>query len=263
MYNLIKFELYKLRRSKTFKISLILISVCVVFIVFKYFSSSHKLMIFNSVFNGREYGFWINNFKDKLNPKPVEFVHSAMGLIPILEIIVMFLVGEFIIDEYSDGTIKNIIFYGHKREKVCISKIITMAIATLILSSLLFFGTVIGAFISGAIKNFTHVNILQEICFILLIFIIFIAITTCYTFLSILIKNKAIVVTIGMIYIFLSSIFIGRFSLQKYTPTFMLMDIGIIPPTSENIIHMIITCIILIIVTSFLGIFLFKKQDIK
>ena len=43
----------------------------------------------------------------------------------------------------------------------------------------------------------------------------------------------------------------------------MLMDIGIVLPTVQNIQHIIITCIILIIVTSCLGIYIFKKEDIK
>lgn len=43
----------------------------------------------------------------------------------------------------------------------------------------------------------------------------------------------------------------------------MLMDIGIVPPTVQNIHHIIMTCIILIIVTSCLGIYIFKKEDIK
>ncbi|MCR1975373.1 ABC transporter permease [Clostridium sporogenes] len=205
----------------------------------------------------------MNNFNDRLNPKAIEFVRSALGFGPILETLIIFMAGEFIIKEYSYGTLKNILSYGHKRDQVYISKIIIMLVVTFILTFLLLFGTVIVAFISGAIKKISYDEILEAINFILLICIVFTAIASIYTFLCTLIKSKSLIVTIGLIYIFLSSIFIGKIPYQKYTPTFMLMDIGIAPITAQNIHHIIITCIILIIVTSFLGIFVFKREDIK
>ncbi|APQ96344.1 ABC transporter permease [Clostridium botulinum] len=263
MYNLIKFEFYKLKHNRVFRNSLIVISLCVAYTIYLFFSKGNKYMIFNSEFGGREYGFWLNNFNDGLNPKAIEFVRSALGFGPIFEILIMFIAGEFIIKEYSYGTLKNVLSYGHKREQVYISKMIIMFVVTFILTFLLLFGTVIVAFISGAIKKVSYDEILQAINFILLICIVFTAIASIYTFLCTLIKSKSLIVTIGIIYIYLSSIFIGRIPYQEYTPTFMLMDIGIVPPTVQNIQHIIMTCIILIIVTSCLGIYIFKKEDIK
>ncbi|HBJ2609824.1 TPA: ABC transporter permease [Clostridium botulinum] len=263
MYNLIKFEFYKLKHNRVFKNSLIIISLCVAYTIYIFFSNEYKYMIFNCTFGGRDYGFWLNNFNDKLNPKAVEFVHSALGFVPIFEILIMFIAGEFIIREYSYGTLKNILSYGHKREQVYISKIIIMLVVAFILTFLLLFGTVIVAFITGAIKKISYGEILEAINFILLICIVFTAIASIYTFLCTLIKSKSLIVAIGIIYINVSYIFIGRIPYQKYTPTFMLMDIGVVPPSIQNIQHIIMTCIILIIVTSLLGISVFKKQDIK
>ncbi|APF25560.1 ABC-2 transporter family protein [Clostridium sporogenes] len=263
MYNLIKFEFYKLKHNRVFKNSLILISLCVAYTIYLFFFKEHTYKVFNSAFGGREYGFWLNNFNNRGNPKAIEFVHSALGFVPIFELLIMFIAGEFIIKEYSYGTLKNILSYGHKREQVYISKIIIMLVATFILTFLLLFGTVIVAFISGAIKKVSYDEILGAINFILLICIVFTAIASIYTFLCTLIKSKSLIVAIGLIYIFVSSIFIGKIPYQKYTPTFMLMDIGIVPPTVQNIHHIIMTCIILIIVTSFLGIYVFKKEDIS
>ncbi|RHW66701.1 hypothetical protein DZC34_00625 [Clostridium botulinum] len=263
MYNLIKFEFYKLKHNRVFKNSLILISLCVAYVIYLFFSKGHTHKIFNSVFEGREYGFWLNNFNNRGNPKVIEFARSALGFVPILETLIIFIAGEFIIKEYSYGTLKNILSYGHKREQVYISKIIIMFVVTFILTFLLLFGTVIVAFITGAIKKVSYDEILGAINFILLICIVFTAIGSIYTFLCTLIKSKSLIVAIGLIYIFVSSIFIGRIPYQKYTPTFMLMDIGIVAPTVQNIHHIIMTCIILIIVTSCLGIYIFKKEDIN
>ncbi|EJO5348268.1 ABC transporter permease [Clostridium botulinum] len=263
MYNLVKFEFYKLKRSRIFKNSLILISLIVFYTIYLFFFKEHKYMIMNSALGGREYGFWINNFNNKLNPKPIEFLYSALGFGPILEILIMLIAGEFIIKEYSYGTLKNVLSYGHKREHVYISKILIMFVVTFILTVLLLLGTVAGAFVSGAIKKISYREMYGIINFIFLSWIIFMAIASVYTFLATLIKSKSLIVTIGMIYIFLANIFIGKISWQKYTPTFMLMDIGIMPPSIQNIHHIIVTCISLIIVMSFLGILIFKKQDIK
>ncbi|AUN09750.1 hypothetical protein RSJ21_04710 [Clostridium botulinum] len=263
MYNLIKFEFYKLKHNRVFKNSLIVISLCVAYTIYLFFFKEYTHKVFNAAFGGREYGFWLNNFNNRGNPKAIEFVRSALGFVPILQILIIFVAGEFIIKEYSYGTLKNIVSYGHKREQVYISKIIIMLVVTFILTFLLLFGTVIVAFISGAIKKVSYDEILEAINFILLLSIVFTAIASIYTFLCTLIKSKSLIVTIGLIYIFVSATSVGRIPYQKYTPTFMLMDIGIVPPTVQNIQHIIMTCIILIIVTSCLGIYIFKKEDIK
>ncbi|KOR24878.1 membrane protein [Clostridium sp. L74] len=43
----------------------------------------------------------------------------------------------------------------------------------------------------------------------------------------------------------------------------MLMDIGVVYPSVQNIHHIIMTCIALIIVSSCLGMYIFKREDIK
>ncbi|MBD5638729.1 ABC transporter permease [Clostridium botulinum] len=263
MYNLIKFEFYKLKRSRIFKNSLILISLIVFFTIYLFFFKKYEFKIMNSAFGGREYGFWINNFNNRLSPKAIDFVYSAFGFAPVLEILIMLIAGEFVIKEYSYGTLKNIVSYGHKREHIYISKILTMSVVTFSLTVLLLLGTVAGAFISGAINKISYREIYEIINFIFLAWIIFTSIASIYTFLYTLIKSKSLVVTIGMVYMFLANIFIGKISYQKYTPTFILMDIGIVSPSIQNVHHIIMTCIVLIIVTSCLGICVFKKEDIK
>nr|WP_243154628.1 response regulator transcription factor [Clostridium sporogenes] len=51
--------------------------------------------------------------------------------------------------------------------------------------------------------------------------------------------------------------------LIRYKPTFMLMDIGVVYPSVQNTHHIIMTCIALIIVSSCLGMYIFKREDIK
>jgi ABC-2 type transport system permease protein len=43
----------------------------------------------------------------------------------------------------------------------------------------------------------------------------------------------------------------------------MLMNIGTLRPNSVDILNMIVTCFILTILSTLLGIFIFKNQDIK
>ncbi len=263
MYNLIKFEFYKLKNSRAFRNSLILISLCVIYTIYVFFSKGNVYMILNSQFAGRGYGFWINNFSNRGNPKAIEFAQSALGFGPTFELLIMFIAGEFIIKEYSYGTLKNILSYGHKREQVYISKIIIMLVVTFILTFLLMFGTVIGAFVTGAMKKFSYNEMLDAINYILLICVIFATIASIYTFLSVVIKSKSLIVAVGLIYIFVSSTYVGRIPYQKYTPTYMLMDISVVYPSVQNMHHIIMTCIALIIITSCLGMYIFKREDIK
>lgn len=220
MYNLIKFEFYKLKHNRVFKNSLIIISLCVAYTIYLFFFKEYTHKVFNAAFGGREYGFWLNNFNNRGNPKAIEFVRSALGFVPILQILIIFMAGEFIIKEYSYGTLKNIVSYGHKREQVYISKIIIMLVVTFILTFLLLFGTVIVAFISGAIKKVSYDEILEAINFILLLSIVFTAIASIYTFLCTLIKSKSLIVTIGLIYIFVSATSVGRIPLSKIYTNF-------------------------------------------
>ncbi|WP_055666086.1 ABC transporter permease [Desnuesiella massiliensis] len=266
MYNLVKFEFYKLRHSKTFRNSLIVVAALIAYTVNLFFKNQAKWMIFNFQVNDREYGFWVNNFKDKLHPQAVEFLYSAFGFSLIIVILTMFLVGEALVDEYSNGTVKNIVAYGHSRVKIYLSKLFVTSLAVCILISFLLLGTVFAAFISGILESISLEAILEMMKFILVSYFIFAAMVSIYMLLGIYLRKKSLLVGLGMSYV-LVSIFTGGipslFKYQRHAPLFMLMDIGVVPPSAHTIYVLIINCSIIIMGTILLGNIIFKNQDIK
>lgn len=269
MYNLFKFELYKLRHSKTFRNCLLIISGLIILNIVMYFNAPQQMYIMTDYLEGRNFGFVVNNFIDKLHPTSIEFCYSAAGFATIVEVLVMFLVGAIVIDEYTNGTIKNIAAHGHKRMYVYISKLLTLALGVLILSAFLIFGTtMVGTFINRERGLFSLNNILAMIKFVLVLWGILFSLASIYMCLAIIIRNKAVVVGLGTTLMF-STYFLMRPLYRalnrypRYTPTYMLMDICSVPPSAAGLYSMLTTCSVLIIFTTIVGGYMFKRQDIK
>ena len=72
MYNLLKFEIYKLKHNKTFINSLIITSLLIIYSIYLFFYSKVTFKIVENSFQGNEFGFLVNNFKDRLHPKAIE-----------------------------------------------------------------------------------------------------------------------------------------------------------------------------------------------
>lgn len=269
MYNLIKFEFYKLKNSKVFKNSLIVISCFVILGIIIFFGTEESIDIMHDYLGGRNLGFSINYFADKSHPTAVEFFYSALGFIPVMEILVLFLVAALVVNEYSNGTIKNIVSYGHKRIYIYISKLFIISLAIFILVSLLLFGSVlIQVVINGCGKTFSFNDIFYMFRCTLLLWIVLTSMASIYMCLATFVKSKSVVVGVGIILMFLSSVFLHLLYSQlngypNYTPTYMLINICSEAPNAATIYHMIINCIVLIVSTTLLGGFIFKNQDIK
>jgi ABC-2 type transport system permease protein len=233
--------------------------------VYLFFYSKNITKIINTPFNGKEIGFLVNNFKDRTHPKLIEFFYSSFGFCPIISILVMFLVGSLVIDEYSSGTIKNMVAYGHKRIKIYISKLIIISLSIFILIVFLLFGTVIvGIFVNGWNDSFSFNVFMKMIKFTMLTVVILSSLASIYMCLAVFIRNKSILVALGIIAMFsISSClpYLNNYAdFIKYTPTFMLIEMGML---QINIYNMVSTCSVWIIITTLLGVFVFKNLEIK
>lgn len=267
MYNLIKFELYKLKKNKAFKIC-ILLTVFIVFLTIRrFFSSTTPTYIFRFLYKGQDYGFTVNNFRDRMHPQAIEFLNSAFGYIVLIEIMLMFIVAVVVIDEYSKGTIKSIIAYGHKRYKIYFSKLIAISIASGVLIGILLLGSVIVSIpIRGAGSNLSIESIIKILKFVFLVWLIFIDIVSIYICMAIIIRNKSLLIGIGMGYFILTIFLSGKesvFKYQQYTPLFNLMKIGMSYPNTDTTLNIMFLCVATIIITTVLGVVTLKKQDIK
>ena len=92
--------------------------------------------------------------KDMMNPTSIEVYHASFGS-GVIEIIIGILVGALIAKEYSQGTIKNFLAYGKRREEFYLAKFVSMVIAvTIILAVMTILPTIVVTLMNGWGKAF-------------------------------------------------------------------------------------------------------------
>ena len=70
--------------------------------------------------------------KDIMNPTAIEVYHSSFGS-GVIEILIGILVAALMAKEYSQGTIKNFLAYGKKREEFYLAKFIAIVVGVAII----------------------------------------------------------------------------------------------------------------------------------
>ncbi|NMM62970.1 ABC transporter permease subunit [Clostridium sp. P21] len=262
MYNLLKFEMYKLKYNKTFISSVIVTAFSIIWCIYLSLYNNHTIKEINDYFQGREFGILINNFQDRVHPKFIEYFYSAFGFCPVISILVIFLVGSIVIDEYTEGTIKNIAAYGHKRVKIYISKLIIICLSIFILIILLLFGTAImGSFISGWNGTFSFNLFIQMMKVTISITLVYFSLASIYICLAVIIRNKSIFAVLSIIGMIIEVSYLFQFNdFFKHMPMFMFIEICML---QINLYSIILNCSILIIITTLVGAFIFKNLELK
>ncbi|WP_243124590.1 ABC transporter permease [Clostridium sp. AWRP] len=262
MYNLLKFEIYKLKHNKTFFSSLMITSFLIIYSICLFFHSKAILKILETSYQGNEFGFLVNNFKDRLHPKAIEFFCSSFGLSPCIAVILIFIVGSLVLDEFSNGTINNIIVYGHKRAEIYMSKFLIASLSGLILIALLLFGTIAASSFINCSKEFLSFNdLIKSIEFTILAALILSSLTSIYMCLAMFIRNKLILITLIILAMILITSYPPSFkSIMKYSPIFMLIDMGAFKIDPYSII---LSSVIIIVTTTIVGIIKFEKLELK
>ena len=159
MPRLIKAELYKLFKSRIFKILCavaILLSVMTIsmdalmseeFIMNNMgdIPQDAKVQMIEEMKNSQtedviiqpgQLGIHMGNVKDPFNITPLEMFHASFGA-GLIEILIGILVATMLAKEYSQGTIKNTLAYGKKREHFYMAKFISITLGVAILLILL------------------------------------------------------------------------------------------------------------------------------
>src|SRR5690242_16663870 len=108
MHNLLKAEFYKLRNSKIFQFSLLVMVIQAVSIHFLY-----------------------NGLREKSGKGIFLFAFSSQDFLLLIMTMGCFI--YFIASEFSIGCIRNLIAYGHKRRNILISKSISYYVGVVII----------------------------------------------------------------------------------------------------------------------------------
>ncbi|MEG0297335.1 MAG: ABC transporter permease subunit [Clostridium sp.] len=159
MLRLVKAEMYKMFKSRLFKVlcgvAIALSMVCIGFtqMMNEDFMKStlgdmpeeqkeqmiqevQNMGASDAIVTPGKLGFTTTGAKDQFNITPEELFHVSFGS-GIIEILFVILVAGLCAKEYSQGTIKNTLAYGKKREEFYISKFIAITAGTAIIMALM------------------------------------------------------------------------------------------------------------------------------
>ena len=291
MIRLVKAELFKLSKNRTFKI-LSIIAIFLSILIFIMTTSVFDKLVEESInqISKEQAEQMLNlgtntenqvvipgnmgmhiNAKDIFNPTVSEVFHSSFGS-GVTEILIGILIAAFLAKEYSERTIKNVLAYGKSRTEFYLAKFIAIIIAIIILLACLVLISTIGSgIINGWGETFKVSQLLHLIRTFFLAVISNASVAAILMIIAILIKSNGgtIGITVG-IFVFLPSIISFLYGSNKVfdkiyeiTPFYNNKLAISIYASNGQLIKSLIISLITIIVALFIGIELFKKQDIK
>ncbi|MGL5351824.1 MAG: ABC transporter permease subunit [Clostridium sp.] len=290
MLRLVKAELFKLFKNKTFKV-LCLVSIVlsimmmlsatpimknIMMDVLGSMPEQEKSAMLEQLGNSKniiEPGkFGLNLIaKDIINPTALEIYHSSFGT-GLIEVLIGILIAALFAKEYTEGTIKNTLAYGKKRAEFYIAKFLAITIGTVFFISILTSIATIGAII---IKGFGQPFEISQLGSMFLSFIGAIianaAVISLLMIIAITVKSNGgtIAITSGIFILVptIISFIYGTYPLfdriYELTPFYNSALATSIYATNGDIVRSILVALVTIGLSLTLGIQIFKKQDIK
>lgn len=209
--------------------------------------------------------------KDMMNPTSIEVYHASFGS-GVIEIIIGILVGALIAKEYSQGTIKNFLAYGKRREEFYLAKFVSMVIAvTIILAVMTILPTIVVTLMNGWGQAFEISQLLGMIKTFVASVIAGSAVAALAMIIATLVKGNG--ATIGItVAIFigiptLAGFLYGIYSLfdrvYEVLPFYNSALATSIKAGNGDLLRSVIISLVTIAISLFVGIKIFKSQDIK
>lgn len=265
MINLLKADLFRLRKSKTFRNSMIVMGILIIGYLVVCFMSEDFISINVTFRNDRMYGFCIGRLRD--NASYLNMFRSSLGFTMFSCLTMVFLVTDSVISKYSNGVLKNIISYGHNKYKVYLSNLISNYIGVSIIAiSYIVFSMIASICLFMPSKMISKNELYVIFIVTLVVLVILGAMVSVYTLISVIIKSKVVIATGAALFMtFISAALfdvIGK-STQNKIPIYMLIDICGQPEISPLLKTFVINSFIIIVVSTILGCIIFNRQEIK
>lgn len=293
MIKSIQAELYKLFKNRTFKVLMIiavLLAGLTIFMGSKFFNQilmdslgslpeGQKEIIMKQMtsLSNNDEVVMLNQIgihlqaKDIMNPTAIEIFHASFGS-GVIEILIGILVGALLAKEYSQGTIKNFLAYGKRREEFYLSKFISIVIAiTIILMIMTITPTIISTLFNGGGQSFEISQVLGMIKTFIVSLMASSAVASLIMIIAILVKSNgatigisvAIFTVIPLLVGFLYGIYPWFDRIYEVLPFYNSALATSIKADNVDLIKSTVISLITIIISLFTGIKLFKSQDIK
>ena len=207
--------------------------------------------------------------KDMMNPTSIEVYHASFGS-GVIEIIIGILVGALIAKEYSQGTIKNFLAYGKRREEFYLAKFVSMVIAvTIILAVMTILPTIVVTLMNG--QAFEISQLLGMIKTFVASVIAGSAVAALAMIIATLVKGNgatigitvAIFIGIPTLAGFLYGIYSWFDRVYEVLPFYNSALATSIKAGNGDLLRSVIISLVTIAISLFVGIKIFKSQDIK
>lgn len=209
--------------------------------------------------------------KDMMNPTSIEVYHASFGS-GVIEIIIGILVGALIAKEYSQGTIKNFLAYGKRREEFYLAKFVSMVIAvTIILAVMTILPTIVVTLMNGWGQAFEISQLLGMIKTFVASVIAGSAVAALAMIIATLVKSNgatigitvAIFIGISTLAGFLYGIYSWFDRVYEVLPFYNSALATSIKAGNGDLLRSVIISLVTIAISLFVGIKIFKSQDIK
>lgn len=293
MLKAIQAELYKLFKNRTFKVLIfvgILLSTLVIVMCSSVFDQilsdslgnmpeDQKQVLIeqmestsesDSVVTPGQLGMQLQA-KDIMNPTALEVYHSSFGS-GVIEILTGILVAALMAKEYSQGTIKNFLAYGKKREEFYLAKFIAIVVAiAIILAVMTILPTIVVTIMNGWGQAFEISQLLGMIKTFVTSLIASSSVAALAMIIATLVKSNgatigitvAIFIGIPMFAGFLYGIYPWFDRVYEVLPFYNSALASSIKVGNGDLLRSVVISLITIAISLFAGIKIFKAQDIK
>ena len=291
MLKAIQAELYKLFKNRTFKVLIfvgILLSTVIIFMCSSVFEQilndslgnlpeDQKQMLIEQMTNISDSDaivipgqLGVNlQAKDMMNPTALEVYHSSFGS-GVIEILIGILVAALMAKEYSQGTIKNFLAYGKRREEFYLAKFtaIVVAIAIVVIAIL---PTIVVTIINGWGQTFEFSQLLGMIKTFIASLIASSAVAALVMVIATLVKSNgatigitvAIFIGIPIFAGFLYGIYPWFDRFYEVLPFYNSALATSVKAGNGDLLRSILIALVTIVISLLAGIRIFKSQDIK
>lgn len=293
MLKAIQAELYKLFKNRTFKVLIfvgILLSTVIIFMCSSVFEQilndslgnlpeDQKQMLIEQMTNISDSDaivipgqLGVNlQAKDMMNPTALEVYHSSFGS-GVIEILIGILVAALMAKEYSQGTIKNFLAYGKRREEFYLAKFTAIVVAiAIILVVIAILPTIVVTIINGWGQTFEFSQLLGMIKTFIASLIASSAVAALVMVIATLVKSNgatigitvAIFIGIPIFAGFLYGIYPWFDRVYEVLPFYNSALATSIKAGNGDLFRSLIISVVTITISLFAGIRIFKAQDIK
>lgn len=208
---------------------------------------------------------------DIMNPTAIEVYHASFGS-GVIETLIGILVAALMAKEYSQGTIKNFLAYGKKREEFYLAKFIAIVVGVaIILAVMTILPTIASTIMNGWGQAFEFSQVLGMIKTFIASLIASSAVAALAMVIATLVKSNGATIGITVaIFIgvptfagFLYGIYPWFDRLYEVLPFYNSALASSIKAGNGDLVRSVVISLITILISLFAGIRVFKSQDIK